>query len=119
VIAGGGEEYKGREALVKLGASSGSPPGAPPLPPGAARPPSHHLYSNVHIDLMGDSAAVKAYWVVMNGRTGTAVIQSMGWYEDALVKRNGQWRYTKRRIINETLNVQRANAATAPAAAPR
>jgi hypothetical protein len=111
VIAGGGEEYKGREALVKLGASAGARPDAPPPPPNAPRPPIHHLYSNVHIDLKGSTATVKAYWVVLNGSTGTAVIQSMGWYEDSLIKQNGRWRYTQRRIINETLNVQRAKAA--------
>ena len=59
----------------------------------------------------GDTAAVRAYWVVVNGHTGTAVIQSMGRYDDKLVKRNGRWLYTQRRIINETLQAAAARAA--------
>jgi uncharacterized protein (TIGR02246 family) len=103
LIAGGGEEYRGREALIKLGESVGQLPAAAGGVQPGPKPPIHHLFSNVAMDIRGETATVKAYWEVVNGRTGTPVMQSMGRYEDALVKRGGQWRFTRRRIINETL----------------
>ena len=109
VIAGGGEEYRGREALMKLGASVGQPPGAPP--PTGPRPPIHHLFSNVAMDIRGDAASVAAYWVVVNGKTGVPVMQSMGRYEDTLIKQGGRWRFTRRQIVNETLLVSKRLAA--------
>ena len=103
LIAGGGETFKGAEALKKLGDSAGQRQ----VVNGPAQPlgyPIKHLFANVSMDIRGDNATVKANWIVVNGRTSTPTPQSMGHYEDKLVKRNGRWIYTERRIINETMN---------------
>jgi uncharacterized protein (TIGR02246 family) len=110
LIAGGGEEFRGHDAIKRMGASTGQrQSGSTPTPPAVG--PIHHLFSNVSMKINGDTAAVRAYWVVVNGHTGTAVIQSMGRYDDKLVKRNGRWVYTQRRFINETLQAAAARAA--------
>jgi len=103
LIAGGGEEFKGTEALRRIGASSGQREViSGPVPPRGY--PVHHQYSNVSMNIRGDTASVRANWVVINGRTNVPAMQSMGHYEDKLVKRGGRWIYTERRIVNETLN---------------
>ncbi len=103
LIAGGGETFKGTEALKKIGASAGQRQviNGPTEPLGY---PVKHLFFNVSMDIRGDAASVKANWLVVNGRTNVPAPQSMGHYEDKLVKRNGRWIYTERRIVNETLN---------------
>lgn len=102
LIAGGGETFKGTEALRRIGASAGQREvvSGPVQPRGY---PVHHQYSNVSMDIRGNSATVRANWLVINGRVRIPAMQSMGHYEDKLVKRNGRWLYTERRIVNEVI----------------
>ena len=102
LIAGGGETFKGTDALRKIGASAGQREVVSgPVPPRGY--PVHHQYSNVSMNIKGNAATVRANWLVINGRVRIPALQSMGHYEDTLVKRNGRWLYTERRIVNEVL----------------
>ncbi|MEO6339125.1 MAG: nuclear transport factor 2 family protein [Caulobacteraceae bacterium] len=105
LIAGGGEAFRGKAELTRLGASAGNRLALTGPPPKPIRP-IHHKFSNVSMDIKGNTASIKAYWIVVNGSTGTPVNQSMGYYLDKAVKRDGRWIYTERRIINEVLNIK-------------
>ena len=69
------------------------------LRPAAGR----HNISNIVLEVNGDRASGTAYWFHMgnaNPERG-AQLNSFGHYEDELVKVNGQWFFTKRKIYNE------------------
>ena len=66
---------------------------------GAAR----HNISNIVIKVDGNTAKGVSYWFHYSNdnpdRRG--VFDGFGHYEDALIKQNGKWLFTKRKIYNE------------------
>jgi len=105
VLNHGGGEAKGRDAIrnyilenrkrteaQKAKDTSG-------LRPAAGR----HNISNIVIKVNGNNAVGRAYWfhVGNNNAKRAAELDSFGHYEDEMVKVNGQWLFSKRRIYNE------------------
>ena len=69
------------------------------LRPAAGR----HNISNIVVKIDGDKASGRAYWFHMgNSNPGrTAALDSFGHYEDEMVKVDGKWLFSKRKIYNE------------------
>ena len=69
------------------------------LRPSAGR----HIIANTVISVNGDKATSASYWQHMGNSNPErkTTVNSFGHYEDELVKVNGQWLFSKRRIYNE------------------
>jgi len=69
------------------------------LRPAAGR----HNIANIVLQIDGDKASGRAYWFHMgNNNPGrTAVLDSFGHYEDEMVRVDGKWLFSKRKIYNE------------------
>ena len=69
------------------------------------RATGRHNISNIFIKIDGDKAVGRAYWFHMgnNNPERKAGLDSYGYYEDEMVKVNGQWLFSKRRIYNEQM----------------
>ena len=70
--------------------------------------PMRHVTTNYEIDIAGDRATVRAFFmeVVSNGDnrppgSNPPTIHAMGRYEDELVKRDGRWLFSKRVVITD------------------
>jgi uncharacterized protein (TIGR02246 family) len=96
---------KGRDAIRKI---IGGMPGrkteaeatdAPKLRPASGR----HNITNIVIKVDGNKAYGRAYWFHYsnNNPQRTATLDSYGHYEDEMMKVNGRWLFTLRRIYNE------------------
>jgi uncharacterized protein (TIGR02246 family) len=66
---------------------------------------ARHTVSNVFIEVTGNTARSRAYWLHYgnNNPDRKGVVDSFGHYEDELVKLNGQWLFKKRHVFNEQL----------------
>ena len=101
-------EVRGREAIHKLIGgmpSSNQAPAAKKAP--ALRPATgRHNITNIVIKVDGDKATGRAYWFHYgnNNPKRTATLDSYGHYEDEMVKVNGNWLFSKRRIYNEQVD---------------
>jgi hypothetical protein len=75
------------------------PAAAPGLRPAVGR----HNISNIVIKVDGNRATSRSYWFHYSNdnpkRAG--VFDGFGHYEDEMIKVNGEWLFTKRRIYNE------------------
>jgi ketosteroid isomerase-like protein len=62
-----------------------------------------HNISNIVIKINGDKAEGRAYWFHYsnNNPERKAVFDGYGHYEDEMVKVNGEWLFSKRKIYNE------------------
>lgn len=98
--------FKGAEALRK----QWFPDGAAPANPNGSRDfgPMRHVTTNYEIDVRGDTATVRAFFieVVSNGPnippgSKPPTIHAMGRYEDELVKRDGAWLFSKRVVVTD------------------
>jgi ketosteroid isomerase-like protein len=71
------------------------------LRPAAGR----HNISNIVVDIDGDRATGTAYWFHMGNANAerSAQLNSFGHYEDELVKVNGEWLFSLRKIYNEQI----------------
>jgi len=69
------------------------------LRPAAGR----HNITNIVVKIDGSKAVGRAYWFHMgnNNPKRTATLDSFGHYEDEMVKVNGKWLFSKRKIYNE------------------
>lgn len=70
--------------------------------------PMRHVTTNYEIDVDGDTATVRAFFmeVVSNGAnippgSNPPTIHAMGRYEDELVRRDGRWLFSKRVVITD------------------
>ena len=83
-------EYSARPANIPEGATS--------------RPRTRHQITNHVIDVDGDRATMIAYWFALTNKTpqGDVQLQYFGHYEDVLVKRDGKWLFTSRKVFNES-----------------
>jgi ketosteroid isomerase-like protein len=97
---------KGRDAIRKIIAGM---PGrkaeaadAPKLRPATGR----HNITNIVIKVEGNKAYGRAYWFHYgnNNPQRTATFDSYGHYEDEMIKVNGKWLFTLRRIYNEQVD---------------
>ena len=99
VLDYGSGEVKGRQAIKDVIAKMPNPRATAGLRPAAAR----HNISNIVIKVDGNKAAGRSYWFHYSNdnpeRRG--VFDGFGHYEDELVKVNGKWLFTKRKIYNE------------------
>lgn len=79
-----------------------APRTAGPGPAGAPREPraTRHVVTNVNIELDGDRATATAYWQTISIRATETVIAGAGHYEDVLVRRDGEWKFAAREIVN-------------------
>jgi ketosteroid isomerase-like protein len=101
----GDGEIKGHDAIRKVigGMPQGkTEAGAPKLRPATGR----HNITNIVIKVEGDKAYGRAYWFHYgnNNPQRTAAFDSYGHYEDEMMKVNGRWLFTKRRIYNEQVD---------------
>ena len=61
---------------------------------------TYHIISNTRIDFVSDTEARhRSYWQVVSRTKGSApVVANVGYYDDVIVKRNGEWLIQKRVI---------------------
>jgi len=99
VLDVGSGEIKGRQAIKETIARMPAPAAVPGKRAGAAR----HNISNIVIKVEGNKArSVSAWFHYSNDNPDRrGVFDGFGHYEDELVKVNGKWLFTKRRIYNE------------------
>jgi hypothetical protein len=100
--------FVGREALRKQWFPDAPPAGSAGADTGRRFGPMRHVTTNYEIDVNGDTATVRAFFieVVSNGENSPPgskppTIHAMGRYEDELVKQNGQWHFSKRTVITD------------------
>ena len=95
----GSGEIKGRQAIKDVIARMPSPAATGGLHPAVGR----HNISNIVIRIDGNTATGRSYWFHYSNDNPTraGVFDGFGHYEDEMVKVNGQWLFTKRRIYNE------------------
>jgi hypothetical protein len=104
----GDGEIKGHDAIRKI--IGGMPNRNEAQPSGEAaklRPATgRHNISNIVIKVEGDKASGRAYWFHYgnNNPQRTSSLDSYGHYVDEMVKVNGKWLFTKRRIYNEQVD---------------
>ena len=95
----GSGEVKGRQAIKDVIARMPKPAAVAGKRDGAAR----HNISNIVIKVDGNKAKGVSYWFHYSNdnpdRRG--VFDGFGHYEDELIKVNGKWFFTKRKIYNE------------------
>lgn len=63
---------------------------------------SYHLISNTLIEFVSDTQAHhRSYWQIVTGASGGPFnVTNMGYYDDVVVKQNGQWLIKTRNIPN-------------------
>jgi uncharacterized protein (TIGR02246 family) len=93
-----GNELKGRAAIRSFitGARQRRSSAAPTQP----ATQSYHSISNTLIDFEGpDRAHHRSYWQVLSGPVGGPFsVTNMGYYDDVVVKRDGEWLIQQRTI---------------------
>jgi hypothetical protein len=105
VLDWGAGEMRGREAIKKVvddmrkRDAENAAKDTSGLRPAAGR----HNITNIVLKIEGNKAIGRAYWFHMGNNTPqrTATLDSFGHYEDEIVKVNGKWLFSKRKILNE------------------
>lgn len=69
-----------------------------------SRPRVRHQIINHVIDVDGDRTTTTAYWFAMtnNATHGQIELLYMGHYEDELARIDGEWKFTRRSVYNES-----------------
>lgn len=63
---------------------------------------SNHVMTSMDIDLDGDSATAWSRWLwVVIGDDNKPRVERAGYYEDILVRENGQWKFKERKATTE------------------
>ena len=96
----GNGEIRGRKAIRDVIAKM---PNSRTTESGLRPASGRHNISNIVLKVDGNKAVGRAYWFHYsnNNPERRPVFDGYGHYEDELVKMNGQWLFTKRRIYNE------------------
>ena len=96
----GSGEIRGRKAIHDVIAKM---PNSRTAENGLRPASGRHNISNVALKITGNKAVGRAYWFHYSNTNPErkSVFDGYGHYEDELVKVNGQWLFTKRRIYNE------------------
>lgn len=102
VLDVGSGEIRGRKAIHDVIAKMPNPAAAP-NPQGLWPAVGRHNISNITLKINGSKAVGRAYWFhyANDNPKRSAAFDGFGHYEDELVKVNGQWLFSKRRIYNE------------------
>lgn len=100
VLDVGSGEIRGRKAIHDVIAKM---PNSRTTENGLRPASGRHNISNIVLKVTGNKAVGRAYWFHYsnNNPDRKSVFDGYGHYEDELVKINGQWLFTKRRIYNE------------------
>jgi hypothetical protein len=71
--------------------------------PGLYPPTGRHNITNIVLKINGDKAVGRSYWFHYgnNNPKRAAALDGYGHYEDEMVKVNGKWLFSKRKIYNE------------------
>jgi 3-phenylpropionate/cinnamic acid dioxygenase small subunit len=79
--------------------------------PGKRPPRRRHNITNTVIKVDGNKAKSVSYWTAYynNNDKREAQVEAYGHYEDELVKQNGHWLFTKRKIFNEEMDSRAAS----------
>ncbi|MGD2035564.1 MAG: nuclear transport factor 2 family protein [Bacteroidales bacterium] len=95
-------EWQGRDTIKHILASI-PPQNDPPANSGLHRSTGRHNITNIVLKIEGDTARGRAYWFHMsnNNPQRRAQLNSYGHYEDVIVKVEGQWLFSRRKIYNE------------------
>ena len=107
VLDYGAGKIQGREAIRKMvadlraAAERQRAADTSGLRPAAGR----HNIANIVVDIDGDRATATAYWFHMGNANPerAAQLNSFGHYEDEMVKVNGEWLFSLRKIYNEQI----------------
>jgi hypothetical protein len=101
----GSGEIKGRKAIREVVAKMPNF-SAGPVPQGLWPAVGRHNISNIVVKIDGNKATGRAYWFHYsnNNPERRGVFDGFGHYEDEMVKANGTWLFSKRRIYNEQRN---------------
>jgi len=100
-----GPVVKGRDAIRKLvaGMAKNAQDEAAKDTSGLRPAVGRHNISNIVIKVEGNKAIGRAYWFHYsnNNPKRTATLDAFGHYEDEMVKVDGKWLFSKRKIYNE------------------
>jgi hypothetical protein len=107
VLDYGEGDVSGRDAIVKV--IAGMPGNRPAPAPAAGDTPAlrpaagRHQITNIVLKITGNKASGRSSWfhVGNDNPQRSNTIGGFGHYEDELVKVNGQWLFSKRKIYNE------------------
>ena len=118
-------EIKGRGAIGKFIADGRkrTEEARARTPPGERPSVGRHIINNMVIRIDGKTAHGVAYWTHMtSGSNGRGTVDFFGHYEDEMVKVNGEWLFSRRRIYNEAIPEwasEYVNPVKVPSAPPR
>ena len=121
----GGGEIKGRKAIADfIAAGRKRTEEARAKTPAGERPSiGRHVINNMVIKIDGKKARGVAYWTHMtSGSNGRGTVDFFGHYEDEMVKVDGKWLFSSRRIYNEAIPEwasEYVNPVTTPSAPPK
>lgn len=122
VLDFGGGQVKGRQAIHDMVARMRDM--AATQKPGEGPPKGRHSITSMVINVDGNKATAAAYWFLMvnDNPERRAQLDSYGHYEDELVKVDGQWLFSLRKIYNEEVPAwswtSDGNPAVTPGAGP-
>lgn len=122
VLDYGGGKVEGRQGIHDMVARTREM--AATQKQGEGPPKGRHSITSMVINVDGDRAASVAYWFLMGNENPERRTQmdSFGHYEDELVKVDGQWLFSLRKIYNESVPVwswtSDGNPAVTPGAGP-
>ena len=94
--AGGFGEATGRDAIFEMMDASIGHAEQP------FQPTSHHVFTNIQIDVDGDEASATTKWIfVVPSESGSPQWLYLGHYDDTFVRKNGRWYFLRRQAFTD------------------
>lgn len=121
----GGGVLTGRKAIAEFIASGRkrTEEARAKTPEGQRPSVGRHIINNMVVKIDGDKARGVSYWTHMtSGSDGRGTVDFFGHYEDEMVKVDGEWLFSRRRIYNEAIPEwasQYLNPVTNPSPPPK